>query len=317
MSSAHKPAVTWLLPVRNGMPYLSFTLRSIAEQTYSNHKIIAWENGSNDDTLSELQRWIPRHIPGQIVTDKPLRLGSSLAALVEMADTELCARIDADDINYSHRLERQVSFMQENPAVGVLGSQADFIDQNGEAASGWSFPCDDATLRWRTRWSTCFMHPTVLFRRSAILEAGNYADLQPFEDAELWMRVANLTEFQNLPDSLIQYRRSSTSETGNIRDFRALLRQAAKVNAKSIFPGVPEREVMPFWEASSIENSRSYGRMPLKYIVYLYKSAILLARKYRKDNLYFVRTRLFNEQLWHLRRAWMHTHGSGHLRTSA
>src|SRR6185437_3718216 len=93
------PPVTWLLPVRNAMPYLTATLQSIADQTYRNQKIIAWDNGSNDGTAEELHRWIPAMIPGLVISDQPMRLGPSLARMVEMADTELCARMDGDDLN--------------------------------------------------------------------------------------------------------------------------------------------------------------------------------------------------------------------------
>ena len=117
------PLVTWLMPVRNGMPYLPLTLKSIAEQTYKNHRIIVWDNGSTDGTVEELRRWIPSRIPGMIVSERPMRLGPSLAAMVEMAGTPLCARIDADDINLPERLQSQVQFMQAHPEVGVLGAQ--------------------------------------------------------------------------------------------------------------------------------------------------------------------------------------------------
>src|SRR4051812_48373516 len=107
--------VTWLLPVRNGMPYLPMTLASIARQTYQNFTVIAWDNGSNDGTLEVLHQWIGPKLPGVLVTDRARGLGASMAAMVEMARTELCAVIHADDINIESRLDRQVSFMTDHP----------------------------------------------------------------------------------------------------------------------------------------------------------------------------------------------------------
>src|SRR5438270_212199 len=102
--------VTWLMPVKNGMPHLPATLQSIEAQTYQNWEVLVWDNGSTDGTLEELQRWIPSRLPGRIVSAEPLSLGTSLARLVEAAETELCARIDADDVNYRERLEKQEEF---------------------------------------------------------------------------------------------------------------------------------------------------------------------------------------------------------------
>src|SRR5437763_1462931 len=93
------PPVTWLMPVKNGMPYLPHTLRSIEAQTYKNWRVLASDNGSTDGTLEELQRWIPSRLPGRIIADEPLSLGKSLARLVGKAETELCARSDVDDAN--------------------------------------------------------------------------------------------------------------------------------------------------------------------------------------------------------------------------
>ena len=53
------PPVTWLIPIKNGMPYLTECLDSIYKQTYSNHKILAWVNYCDDDTIAELKKWIP------------------------------------------------------------------------------------------------------------------------------------------------------------------------------------------------------------------------------------------------------------------
>ncbi len=310
------PPVTWLLPVRNGMPYVQSTLASIVNQSYRNHRIVAWDNGSTDGTLELLREWVPAQIPGVVVSGKPLRLGPTLAAALQMADTELCAVVHGDDVNHSWRLERQVAFMQSHPEVGILGGQSDFINENGAPISGWSFPLDDATLRWRARWSPPFMHANVMFRRSVILEAGNYRDYQPYEDTELWMRAAPLTEFANLKEPLIQYRRSSESQTGRTVDFKPICREAAKVNAGILFPSVPARETMTFWEASYPDHfpGDAPRSAPFRYLRYLRKTAAALARQYHKPETYFSSTALFAEQRYNLQRIWMESHGLGPLR---
>ena len=154
--------VTWIMPVKNGMPYLPLTLESIASQTYKNHSIIVWDNGSTDGTVEELRRWIPSRIPGLVVTDRVMSVGRSLAALVEATNTELCARIDADDINQPILLEKQVAHMRAHPEVVALGSQVRLIDAH-EMPTGdrWECPTDDAEARWRTRWQAPIAHPEI------------------------------------------------------------------------------------------------------------------------------------------------------------
>ncbi len=284
------------------MPYLPQTLGAIAEQSYKNHKILVWENGSTDGTLEELQRWIPARIPGRVISGRPMSLGRSLAALTEMADTELCARIDADDISDPRRLERQVCFLRANPHVGLLGCQVELIDERGHVKDGpgWVYPTEDAELRWRIRWHAQFCHPSVMFRKSVVLEAGNYQDAQPFEDLDLAMRLARITEFANLPEKLLNYRRARTSSTGDISEFLPLDRGAARKNVALLFPGMEDaRRAMELWEAT--HPSQWNMRSRVQHLWQLERAATRLARAVGKPPDYFTKTRAFQDQRYALK----------------
>lgn len=199
--------VTWLLPIKNGMPYLPETLASIEQQTYLDWEILAWDNGSTDETLAELHRWIPARLPGRIITNQPLTLGNSLAKMVEQAQTELCARIDADDINAPLRLEKQIAFLKRHPHIAVLGTQVNRIDSQGLNHGPWTqYPTQPIDILHFMLRSCMLWHPTVMFRRSAILEVGNYRDVHGAEDYDLWLRVAAKYQLANLDETLVHYR---------------------------------------------------------------------------------------------------------------
>lgn len=211
--------VTWLLPIKNGMPYLPETLASIEAQTYRNWQVLAWDNGSTDATLEELHHWIPSRLPGRIVSNRPMGLGASLAAMVQEADTDLCARIDADDVSLPERLEKQVAFLETHPEVAIVGTQIQVIDEAGilqEAA--FTLPCSHTHLVHFLFSGWGFYHPTVLFRRSAVLEVGNYRDVGAVnvEDVDLWFRLLTKYQGANLNEALLRYRVHAGSVT--IRD---------------------------------------------------------------------------------------------------
>lgn len=206
--------VTWLLPIKNGMPYLPETLASIEAQTYKNWQVLVWDNGSTDGTLEELKKWIPNRLLGRIVTGEPHGLGASLARMVEECKTELCARIDADDINLPNRLEEQVAFLALHPEVAVLGSQMYFINHQGKVSNNLHpLPLYHDDIVNTMLVNNCMAHPSVIFRRSAILEIGNYHDLFLDEDFDLWMRVATKFKLANLDKPLIRYRIHGRSAT--------------------------------------------------------------------------------------------------------
>ncbi len=308
-----QPSVTWLLSVRNGMPFLPETLASIYAQTYKNHKLLVWDDCSNDGSSEELRRWIPYRIPGQIFRGESFRLGRNLAFLVEKADTELCARIDGDDVNHPQRLERQVEFMLAHPEIGVLGSLTEHIDEHGIQHPAWYYPLSDAEIRWRSRWQPSLCHPTVMFRRSAVLAAGNYRDFR-LEDFDLWMRMSLSTQFHNLAEPLVQYRRHTSSLTGKVIDFYPFEKETAVLNASVLFPNLlhPAR-AMKVWEATHpncLQRQPELGKLPIllrslhdyRLLREFEGAALSLARQTGQPDNYFTSTTLFQNQRYYFRR---------------
>ena len=255
MSSNLPINITWLLPVKNGMPFLRQTLASIEAQTHQGARIIAWDNGSTDSSVEELNSWIPQRIVGSVVVDQPLSLGLSLAAMVKLAETEYCARIDADDIALPHRLELQISKMLEDPQIGVCGCNHSLIDEEGETISGEAkYPTEDAEIRWRVRFANTMVHPSVVFKRSLVLEVGNYRDIIPGQDIDLWMRLANKTRFANLGAQLICCRRhpgrvGTTYKKSGVETHREL----AQKNADLLFPGTDGEDALRLHEILSAD----------------------------------------------------------------
>lgn len=304
-----QPPVTWLMPVKNGMPYLTATLDSIANQTYRNHKILVRNDGSTDGTLEELERWIPSRIPGQIFTGSSWGVGRSLAFLIEQADTELCARIDGDDINRTDRLEKQVEFMLRHPQAGVVGSRVTCIDENGAPLEEYDHDTDDADIRWLMRYACRICHPSAMLRRSAVLAAGNYRSVK-YEDSDLWIRMIRIAEMANVPERLLFYRYYPSSVTGAIRDWLPVLRQTAVLHASSLFPGIsdPER-ALDLWDATvplqvtwRLENTHP---VRFRHLREFKRSAVLQAREVGKPDDYFASTKIFQEQYWILRRRFL------------
>jgi hypothetical protein len=206
--------VTWLLPVLNGGNYLEHCLLSIERQSYTNFEVLAWDNGSVDGSKEVLESWIPARLPGRVVVHRPLSLGKCLATLVEMASTSLCARMDADDVCEPDRLEKQVSFLRAHRHVVAVGSQVRRLGPNGALGGLHHFlplEHEDIVLRLLRQWS--MWHPSVLFRREAVLAAGNYGDEKPAQDYGLWLRLARVGRLANLADALVQYRVHAGSVT--------------------------------------------------------------------------------------------------------
>jgi glycosyltransferase involved in cell wall biosynthesis len=285
------PPVTWIMPVRNGMPFVRATLESIARQKYEPFRMIAWDNGSTDGTQRELHAWIPGRIAGEVVTDEPLPLGLSRAALVRRAQTELLACIDADDINLPERLTRQVPEMLRDHRLVAVGCVPFIIDENDRALPDWYYPTEDADIRWRSGWQTSFNASSVLFRRSAVLAAGNYRDIDRSQDLDLWMRLRHQGKMRNLTERLVKYRRHTQNLTAGMRDYYATDRSIAERNVDDLFDGLRGESAMRLWEAVYPHYGRSY--VGPHHLRLLRRYAVAAARSLGEHDEYFVRTSYF------------------------
>ena len=149
----------------------------------------------------------------------PLGLGAARQRLVSRAQTEFCACIDADDINEPQRLEKQIQFLRTNPSIALVGSALRVIDKQGRPTGAtYNFPLVHDDIVHVLLRCNCIGHPSVLFRRSAVLDVGNYDDRAPVEDYDLWLRLASRFRMANQVDHFVNYRLHSQSHTARITD---------------------------------------------------------------------------------------------------
>ncbi len=246
--------VTWLLPTLNAEKYLAETLTSVATQTYKNHQIIAWDNGSSDSTVELLLKWIPSKIPGRVVHTQPFNLlGDCLAALVEAADTEYIARIDADDIALPNRLQSQLSMFHSNPNIGLVAGRAKRIDSNGKQVSGiLGRACEAEEVPYAFLLGNPIVHPSILAKRSVVLEAGNYASLGMGQDLDLWYRVTMQSQIIISNKIVLKYRVHENSIGVNNRHKWAPLQYELWENYSSkLFPQLSKEKIMLIWLAAN------------------------------------------------------------------
>ena len=241
--------VTWILPVRDGMPYLTETLASIEAQTYRDFEVYAWVNGSSDGTLEELERWIPARLPGRIVVGRPTSYGEAVGTMIAEAHTELCALIHADDVSVPERLERQVAFLNAHPEVALVGSRYDIIDGDSRPmpghGPGHSYTEHDDIVHMMLMESPLGC-PTVLFRRDAVLAVGNHRDVPLVEDYDLWLRLAPRHRLASLAEPLLHYRIHARSATAVASAANRVVPAAAACfarNAPALF-GLSEAEAL-------------------------------------------------------------------------
>jgi glycosyltransferase involved in cell wall biosynthesis len=135
-------------------------------------------------------------------------LGDALKLGLESCANELVARMDTDDIAVFNRFEKQINFMISHPEISIVGGWIEEFEKNiGDMSSIRRVPsCHSDIVRFM-KWRNPFNHMTVMFRKSAILDSGNYQHFFLLEDYYLWIRLfLKGYKFANLPEVLVYAR---------------------------------------------------------------------------------------------------------------
>ena len=216
--------ITVIIPILNAMPYLAEAMASLESQSRRDFEVCLWDNGSTDGSVEEARRWIPARLKGRVVSGNPLPLHECLARMVQDARTEFIARMDGDDVCFPDRFEKQIQYLNQNPDVSVLGAQCLPIDARGnQLHEPLHFPESFVGVLSKFMIGNAVLHPSVVFRKSSILEAGNYKLYEkPCEDLDLWLRVASHHKITSLPDQLLKYRLHESSVTGKAKQAKLL-----------------------------------------------------------------------------------------------
>ena len=211
--NADRQKITVLMPAYNAGKYIREAITSVLEQTYRNFELLIVNDGSTDDTISIVLSFKDPRIV--LVDQDHHGVAQALNTGLRLADTYYVARFDADDICMPERLEKQFNFLEDHPDYILVGSDAEYILEQGDFL--FSFKCiahsNEEVLR--NMYVYCpFIHSSVMYKKDEVIKAGGYnAHAHHFEDYLLWTGLAKMGKMQNLREPLIKVRFNPASVT--------------------------------------------------------------------------------------------------------
>ena len=116
--------------------------------------------------------------------------------------------MDTDDICVPDRFERQLNAFSENPKLDIIGGYiSEFSDDMHNILSERTVPLGNYVIKQYQRKRDAFNHMTVMYKRSAVLAAGNYQDCLLMEDSLLWANmIRNHCRMANIGETLVYAR---------------------------------------------------------------------------------------------------------------
>jgi glycosyltransferase involved in cell wall biosynthesis len=206
------PKISVVMSMYNAEKYLRPALESILNQTYRDFEFIIIDDGSSDGSSEIVMSYDDPRI--RLVQQVNHKLVYSLNKAVHLARGEYIARMDADDISMPTRLEDELALFELKPRLGLVGSFFAYIEEaTGKPTSDIiAYPTKHTDVRRALYINNPFAHGSVMYRKQAFLDAGDYTSAYgPTEDYELWRRIAEKDwELELIPKVLYLYRLNSS-----------------------------------------------------------------------------------------------------------
>ncbi len=215
------PIVSIGMPVFNAAKHLRLAIDSVLNQSFSNFEFILTDDGSTDGSLEIIKSYSDKRIV-LIQHTENKGIGYSLNKQIQVSRGNYFARMDADDLMFPDRIEKQFNFLETNQNIDLLGAQAIVINQENQIM-GLRKPKLVASINEIIEGG-CFIHPTVMGKTSWFLQHLYHPDFSGTEDQELFLRTYPLSSFYNHDFPVLFYR-----ENNPIRLSTYLHRQGALI----------------------------------------------------------------------------------------
>jgi glycosyltransferase involved in cell wall biosynthesis len=223
----NSPIVSVGLQFWNSERTVAAAIRSIQKQSVADWELIAHDDGSCDRGAEVVMGFKDSRIRfhrDTVNRQRPYRLNQSL----EMARGEFYAVMDADDVAYPERLERQLEFLGQNPEVDLVGGGMMVFCGEGVAMGKRIPPVEHERICCRPWAGFPIAQPTFM-GRTAWFKLHKYCNaFPPAEDQDLLLRSYRSSRFANLTGVVMGYRENHLSWRRLARGRECLIRAVCR-----------------------------------------------------------------------------------------
>lgn len=187
------------------------SIKSMFEQTIKPNEFVLVEDGPLTKELYDVVEKYKTKYPKEFKTvtiEKNVGLGPALKRGVEECSNEYIARMDSDDYSLPKRIEKEFEIFEKYPDIGMVGTNvSEFIDSIDNVVCDVILPEINEDIIKFSKKRNPFRHPSIMFKKSEVIKAGNYREYYLCEDYDMWLRmIRNNCKCYNIQDNLVYMR---------------------------------------------------------------------------------------------------------------
>ena len=191
--------------------WLDYSIQSMLNQTIYPSEFVIVEDGKLTDELEEIILKYEKNFPklfNIIKLEENSGLGIALSVGIENCKYEYIARMDSDDYSCPDRIEKEFKIFEKHPDLGLVGTNVEEFEENINNVSCHVILPEKHEEIYKFSKKRCpFRHPSLLYKKSEVLKAGNYREYYLCEDYDLYVRMLRSgCKCYNIQDPLVYMR---------------------------------------------------------------------------------------------------------------
>ncbi|MFP4620407.1 MAG: glycosyltransferase family 2 protein [Bacteroidales bacterium] len=291
----NSPAISVILPFFNAEKTLDNAISSISRQTHPNFECLLIDNNSGDKSREIARRWT--HYDPRFVLLTEARQGVVFASNTgwEQSRGHYVARMDADDLACSKRLQKQAKFLDNQKDYGAVAGMVKYVSHSADKKGFNKYvEWNNSVITYEDILKNRFIdapviNPTAMWRREVAEKHGMYRSGEFPEDYEMWLRWLHQgVNIRKIPFYILEWHDYENRLTRNHTDYsdEAFYRIKTYYLVKWLERNNSFHPRVMVWGASRISRARaelleSYG---IKITAFI---DIKKTRQLNKDLIYY------------------------------
>lgn len=238
----NKYAVLMSVYAKEKPNYLKLSILSMLNQTIPPSEfVIVCDGPLHEDLDTVINSFSEIPIFKIIRLEKNFGLSHALKIGLEQCESDYVLRMDSDDISRKDRADKELKLL--NLGFDVVGGYiSEFTDCQENIIGYREVPLNEKDIRKFSKKRNPFNHPSVAFKKSLIIEAGNYSDETRYmQDYFLWIKCLQIgAKCVNIPEVLVDMRSGQSMRTRRsgkeyIKSYKTIFKYMLKTKYISFF----------------------------------------------------------------------------------
>jgi len=206
--------ISIVTPVYNIEEFLSTTIDSVLNQTYTNWELILVDDCSQDNSREIIERYAKKDQRIRpVLLEKNGGAGHARNVGLDHCKGEFIAFLDSDDSWFEEKLEKQLTFLKEHKEASFVYTWYNNIDDNGQELSHFVTP--EKVSFDLLKFNNYILTSSVICRAN-LLENTRFALMRRRQDWVLFLDLLKKVDYAYaMPSILVNYRKSANSLSSN------------------------------------------------------------------------------------------------------